>query len=570
MSAGLQSQLNRFAAPRSGSCEPPSVERRTDDSLPLINPTQDSLPQMRHTQDDLPRVDEMGILANVIESDRGARPTSRIAEGLAFAAENPPSSMPSMALVETEKTEEVEPPVALAADVTTVMIRPIPLKCSQRNMKKLLDVSGFTGEYDYLYVPMDQRMRANRGFAFVNFNTAAAAQRLYALFQGQIDKRFSATTTLQVVPATVQGFEENTLAYFAKGCRSSIQPIFIRPFSPAIIEKLNGLGYDSNVKQTGPKAANREERRDQAIRGRQQEQWTQQAQWQQGRTKQPSQDRPPPQAQALWSPVGRDAPPAELASPQSQVEPFLLESASKVPDGLLDRLVSMRGEGFAQQLSQPQALEESLEALARLRAGESLEALARVRRMDLRGDLPSHGPYPGHAPPGFSSANFDPFEVDVFDGGFGEAHLSQGLGQQGADLRQVERWLQSMESEMPGQALSKYMALRHGGAPPAGLSHPLAGQGASQGPARRIPVDQMPLRHPEGLMHSDLMRSELMHSDLMRPQRSDPMRGTSLDYYASAAAAAQHQPPQLDVCHLGALAPSSLHQFWSNPTTRRP
>ena len=178
MSAGLQSQLNRFAAPRSGACEPPSIERRTDDSLPHISFTQDSLPQMRYTQDDLQRVDETGILPNVIESDHGAHPTSHIAEGLAFAAENTPSSMPSMAPIETEKTEEVEPPVALAADVTTVMIRPIPLKCSQRIMKKLLDESGFAGEYDYLYVPMDQRMRANRGFAFVNLNTAAVAQRL--------------------------------------------------------------------------------------------------------------------------------------------------------------------------------------------------------------------------------------------------------------------------------------------------------------------------------------------------------------------------------------------------------
>merc|ERR1712032_49699 len=63
---------------------------------------------------------------------------------------------------------------------------------------------------DFYYLPMDSRSFKNRGFAFMNFISAEAAEEFYQAFHG---KYFLIQTSkdkpLKVLPADHQGVEEN-------------------------------------------------------------------------------------------------------------------------------------------------------------------------------------------------------------------------------------------------------------------------------------------------------------------------------------------------------------------------
>jgi RNA recognition motif-containing protein len=59
---------------------------------------------------------------------------------------------------------------------TTVMLRNLPNNYSRAMLLELLDAEGFVGTYDFVYLPIDFRMQASLGYAFVNFVTADDAE----------------------------------------------------------------------------------------------------------------------------------------------------------------------------------------------------------------------------------------------------------------------------------------------------------------------------------------------------------------------------------------------------------
>ncbi|KAL9449860.1 hypothetical protein AB3S75_011733 [Citrus x aurantiifolia] len=81
---------------------------------------------------------------------------------------------------------------AMLGENTTLMIRNIPNNLKRRDLLHILDnhcrveylKSNWhcKSEFDFLYLPMDFRRRANLGYAFVNFTTAAGALRLWKAF----------------------------------------------------------------------------------------------------------------------------------------------------------------------------------------------------------------------------------------------------------------------------------------------------------------------------------------------------------------------------------------------------
>eukprot|EP00913_Durusdinium_trenchii_P003196 g2956.t1 len=67
---------------------------------------------------------------------------------------------------------------------TTAMLRNIPNKFSQKALLEEIDAEGFSGLYDFFYVPMDVRNKTNVGYAFINFLDPADMSRFSQHFEG--------------------------------------------------------------------------------------------------------------------------------------------------------------------------------------------------------------------------------------------------------------------------------------------------------------------------------------------------------------------------------------------------
>ncbi|CAL4953144.1 unnamed protein product [Urochloa decumbens] len=107
---------------------------------------------------------------------------------------------------------------------TTVMIRNIPNKYSQKLLLNMLDnhciqsneriaASGEEGEgqpfssYDFVYLPIDFNNKCNVGYGFVNLTSPEAAVRLYKAFHKQPWEVYNSRKICQVTYARVQGLE---------------------------------------------------------------------------------------------------------------------------------------------------------------------------------------------------------------------------------------------------------------------------------------------------------------------------------------------------------------------------
>jgi len=116
---------------------------------------------------------------------------------------------------------------------TTIMIRNLPNRLMQPDLVAELEALGFSGAFDFLYIPLDQGRKhrhhgvrntmSNVGYAFVNFVDHIWAERCMALLQ---DHRFPGyARATQVSVAHVQGLAAN-LAHFEKAAvnASKLQP----------------------------------------------------------------------------------------------------------------------------------------------------------------------------------------------------------------------------------------------------------------------------------------------------------------------------------------------------------
>ncbi|CAL1146315.1 unnamed protein product [Cladocopium goreaui] len=131
---------------------------------------------------------------------------------------------------------------------TTVMLKNVPLKYSQRKLLRELLSAGFQGKMDFMYLPIDPRTRASRGFAFCNFTSPQAAEHFYSIFHRKRLKSHSAEVTLEVAAAEVQGFEANAEHYFEvkasrkeKGRDTLGCPVFLRPLPPNLLASFRGF-----------------------------------------------------------------------------------------------------------------------------------------------------------------------------------------------------------------------------------------------------------------------------------------------------------------------------------------
>jgi hypothetical protein len=99
---------------------------------------------------------------------------------------------------------------ATPKEVTTLMVRNLPLTAKQSDLLEELKRGGFSGLFDFLYMPCDFTSSEGRGFAFINFLTPAAAGMLVGAWHRS--RRFGIKLhdqALSISPASLQGFEAN-------------------------------------------------------------------------------------------------------------------------------------------------------------------------------------------------------------------------------------------------------------------------------------------------------------------------------------------------------------------------
>ena len=92
---------------------------------------------------------------------------------------------------------------------TTVMLRKLPLSCTQQALRHLLDENGFESLYDFLYVPQKMLSHMSFGYAFINFVSVEVVKSFREHFEGLEYGH----QRLQVQWAKVQGLKENVERY---------------------------------------------------------------------------------------------------------------------------------------------------------------------------------------------------------------------------------------------------------------------------------------------------------------------------------------------------------------------
>lgn len=75
-------------------------------------------------------------------------------------------------------------PAGASAPATTVMLRNLPNNYTRTMVCTMMDKEGFKGHYDFLYLPIDFRSKANLGYAFVNLVSEADVQSFWKVFDG--------------------------------------------------------------------------------------------------------------------------------------------------------------------------------------------------------------------------------------------------------------------------------------------------------------------------------------------------------------------------------------------------
>eukprot|EP00892_Ulva_mutabilis_P001960 jgi/Ulvmu1/11765/UM008_0179.1 len=122
---------------------------------------------------------------------------------------------------------------------TTLMIRNIPNKYTQKVLMQTIDDGGFFGKYDFFYLPIDFKNHCNVGYSFINMASTDAVLAFYDRFHNQGWERFNsekrccvAYARIQTRSALVSHFQNSSLMHEDKKCRpvlinlSGAAPIF--------------------------------------------------------------------------------------------------------------------------------------------------------------------------------------------------------------------------------------------------------------------------------------------------------------------------------------------------------
>lgn len=99
---------------------------------------------------------------------------------------------------------------------TTMMVRNIPNRYTQKELIREMESLGFAGTYDFVYLPMDKATMGNVGYAFVNFVNHESARRCMEVFDQYMFKKHRSKARAKIATVSVahiQGLEANLRHY---------------------------------------------------------------------------------------------------------------------------------------------------------------------------------------------------------------------------------------------------------------------------------------------------------------------------------------------------------------------
>lgn len=122
---------------------------------------------------------------------------------------SPPMRCPHMKIpfgldqVIKESRQEQRPAASQSASPHALMICNIPCSVTRQQLEEAVDLMGFSGEYDYLYLPEKRRSRkvesagrtSNPGYGFISFPSSRKGEEFVKRFTGY---RFPGTSSLKV------------------------------------------------------------------------------------------------------------------------------------------------------------------------------------------------------------------------------------------------------------------------------------------------------------------------------------------------------------------------------------
>jgi len=265
--------------------------------MPSAEPTMDSLPSMDSWQS----WDQ--------SMDSGAVTGAHYFVPVMITAPCVPDTMSSAAFpnqkTANQERSATENPPPEWGNTTTVMMRNLPNKYTQRLLLADINEAGFIGTFDFLYLPIDTETNANKGYAFINFSEPGFAWMFKQAYEGRRMPRFNSDKVVSVFVATLQGFDANYAHYAHSRVNRgdpSCRPLFLRePNQNLTVKSLgrsgrrNGRGHGrSNLDQLA-ETQDLQRRLEAAVQAIVTKQQTQEKQGHQGQ-------QSPPQQQVRFCP----------------------------------------------------------------------------------------------------------------------------------------------------------------------------------------------------------------------------------------------------------------------------
>merc|ERR1712232_1268463 len=113
--------------------------------------------------------------------------------------------------------------------VTTVMIRQLPLHCTQGMLMGEITNRGFGNAFDFLFIPWDLKKHENVGYGFINFLHPMYAVDCRDAFHWTYLPFLSPRKPLNVHPARLQGYEANYRHFVSTKIGKKQPPLHFSP-----------------------------------------------------------------------------------------------------------------------------------------------------------------------------------------------------------------------------------------------------------------------------------------------------------------------------------------------------